>query len=189
MPPLPEPTARKNPSLADRIAAIVIERYLALPSSQRPQLRSNGVQEWTPLAGIVLVSPSGNETELVSLGAGSKVLPTGQRSASGDLVNDLHAEVIAIRGARRWLLEEVRRLLAVGNKTGRWLTQGRAGGKWRLLDGVSLHIYVSCLPCESLGRMVTSDCLVYHPDSLDSLRLISLQAEMRPWFTSPKCRR
>ena len=42
-----------QPSLADRVATLVLETYTALPSDGKPALRSNAVPEWTVLAGMV----------------------------------------------------------------------------------------------------------------------------------------
>jgi len=79
----------------------------------------------------------------------------------GDLVNDLHAEVLAARGARRWLAEEVGRCLNsaasstenVGETWGSdWVELGDGldgkSRKWKLKEGVEMVMYVSTLPCE-----------------------------------------
>ncbi|KAL7409970.1 adenosine deaminase/editase [Mrakia frigida] len=153
-------------TLSHRLASLVIQTHLSLPSSHRPALRTNGVREWTPLAGIALSrsSPSSGQQQLllISLGAGSKVLPTSKKSKCGDLVNDLHAEVLAARGARRWLAEEVGRCLtppslpSAGTPGDLWKSdwielRARMDGnssKWKLKEGVEMVMYVSTLPCE-----------------------------------------
>lgn len=146
--PAPAPTTE----LADDLASLVISTYLSLPNSHKPSIRSNGVREWTPLAGIALSRPTTGllppELLLISLGAGSKVLPTSKKSKCGDVVNDLHAEVLAGRGARRWLLDELDRCEVDGGQG--WLERAETGkARWRLGESVEMLMYVSTLPCES----------------------------------------
>jgi tRNA-specific adenosine deaminase 1 len=150
----PIPTALKG-SLPSQLASLVVEIYLALPSSHHPLPRSNGTREWTPLAGIALSSLCQQQLLLISIGAGSKVLPTSKKSTSGDVLNDLHAEVLAARGARRWLLEEVARCSssegAEDPYQSLWIQKSSLSdgpGKWTLKQGVTMEMYVSTLLCE-----------------------------------------
>ncbi|CED82185.1 tRNA-specific adenosine deaminase 1 [Phaffia rhodozyma] len=140
------PTSYIDP---DIVASLVVETYLSFPASCVPSKRSNGVQEWTPLAGVVLsrTTDSSPILKLISVGAGSKVVPTIRKSARGDIVNDLHAEILSIRGARRWILEEVGRCLNGADDD--WLEQITKEGrvKWKLKTGVQVHMYISTLPC------------------------------------------
>jgi hypothetical protein len=50
----------------DDVACAVLERYDSLPKAGKPIIRSNGVHEWTILAGIV-VQPKGGDVS--NLGA------------------------------------------------------------------------------------------------------------------------
>ena len=45
-----------DPSLADNVARIVLDSYDSLPKVGKPIVRSNGVPEWTILAGVVVQS-------------------------------------------------------------------------------------------------------------------------------------
>ena len=45
-------------SLADHIAHACLDTYARLPSRGKPRTRSNGVPEWTVLAGLVLTDES-----------------------------------------------------------------------------------------------------------------------------------
>lgn len=172
----PTPSASTPPPfLPDALASLVISTYLSLPKSHHPSVRSNGVREWTPLAGIALSRPSSSSSSLlppelllISLGAGSKVLPVTKKSRCGDVVNDLHAEVLAARGARRWFVEEVRR--CKHGAGGGWLVRREGEGqKWRLGEGVEVVMYVSTLPCESDGRL----------NGRDGGRVVSLSSPRR----------
>ncbi|KZT54528.1 adenosine deaminase/editase [Calocera cornea HHB12733] len=122
----------------DVIAEAVLDVYGSLPRSCRPQ-PSGSTPTYTILAGIVLVPDSGLPT-VISLGTGSKVLPSSKLPPSGDVLHDSHAEVIARRGAIKWFMEEIRR--------GRddWV-KPVPGGRLALREDVTVAMYISCLPC------------------------------------------
>lgn len=83
-------------SQADEIARLVIEKYERLPSKGKPLTRSNGVCEWTVLAGIA-VQVRGH-LECVALATGVKALPDEViTDSNGKVLHDCHAEVLAIR--------------------------------------------------------------------------------------------
>lgn len=150
-------TSSLAPSIADILAETTHRHHSLLPASHRPQRRTDAssTQEWTPLASLCLTHPSRPfEPVLVALGAGSKVVPTCRRRGGGKEVWDLHAEMLAGRGGRRWLLDEVIRAMANGES--RWIErkgqdemyEGKGiVGKWRLKEGVQIHLYISTLPC------------------------------------------
>jgi len=83
----------------------------------------------------------------VSLGTGVKCLPEAKHSLIGDALNDSHAEVIARRGFIRWILSELRDTAKAATSS-QWI-EPKSSGKWGLCKGVSLHMYISTLPCES----------------------------------------
>ena len=60
----------------------------------------------TVLAAIVLTRPS-SAPQLVSLATGTKCLPAHARSERGEVLHDLHAEVLARRCALHWLYAEL----------------------------------------------------------------------------------
>lgn len=138
-------------TLASSLATLVTSTHALLPKPLLPLVRSNGVPEWVALAGVALASSrSPAELRLVSLGAGSKVLSVDRRSTLGDVVNDMHAEVLAVRGARRWLAEEILRAVEGGGES-EWMEKSRDGGreaKWKMKDGVRCSLYISTMPCE-----------------------------------------
>jgi tRNA-specific adenosine deaminase 1 len=94
---------------------------------------------FTVLAAFFLVNELDNDFKIVSMSTGTKCLPTKNYSKSGDVVHDFHAEVLARRGAVRWLLTEMAR------GSGRWLT--REHTYWTLRQGVTMNMYISELPC------------------------------------------
>ena len=40
-------------NIADAVTALILKTYTSLPKNGKPKLRSNGVAEWTVVAGIV----------------------------------------------------------------------------------------------------------------------------------------
>ena len=101
--------------------------------------------QYTILAAFILTCASA--VKVISFATGSKCLPTNRFSKTGDALHDSHAEVLARRGAARWLMEEVRRA-SVGQQDSAWLLKG-SGGKYSLKEGVHTHLYVSTVPCKS----------------------------------------
>lgn len=149
----------------DRIASACINLYLSHRKFHPPP-RSNGIPQYTILSGIVLASSSSAHSVdkhpdlmCVSLGTGSKCLPASKLPRDGAALHDSHAEIVARRGAVRWFLEEIQR--SVRSEDGfasDWIERdlenegeeaGTAGiGMWKLRENVSIHMYVSTLPCE-----------------------------------------
>ncbi|KAK0268260.1 hypothetical protein LTR91_011714 [Friedmanniomyces endolithicus] len=141
----------------DAIADCVLAAFKALPAKCKPRTLADGRREWVPLAGIVLSRdnptsprtppspphvPVAAETVLTcaALATGSKCLPCAKLPlAKGNVLHDWHAEVLAIRGFNRWLVDECREL-ARGGREGkgegerrwvRWRTDAerRRGGE------------------------------------------------------------
>lgn len=94
------------------------------------------------LAAFYVLDERNRETMIISIATGSKCLPTAKFSTTGDTVHDFHAEVLARRGAVRWLMQEMLR----GSES-QWLEWDEPKQLWRFRDMVSIHMYVSTLPC------------------------------------------
>jgi tRNA-specific adenosine deaminase 1 len=144
------------------VASLVLAAHAALPQSFQPAPTPTG-PTWTPLAGVVLLPPpppptvaaAGTRPTLdavvISIGTGSKVLPEARKSVHGDLVVDMHAETLAIRGARHWLADELVRCATVDGLAG-WLEpasgeEASSPARWRLRAGVEVWLYASDIPC------------------------------------------
>jgi hypothetical protein len=102
--------------LPDTIASAAIGLHTSLPKKFKPVIRSSGVPEWTILAAIYLSIPSSSPSHAttilpISLGTGVKVLPSTKLPPLGDTVHDCHAEILARRGLKKWMMEEVVRLV------------------------------------------------------------------------------
>lgn len=100
--------------------------------------------KFTILAGFVLWNSCTHELKVISLGAGSKCIPENRLCKEGDLVHDSHAEILARRGAIRWLMEEIKNHTRTG--TSDWIEQlptGRLG----LKSNIQVTLYASTVPC------------------------------------------
>jgi len=98
---------------------------------------------YTVLAAVILVAED-HPPKVVSLATGAKCLPLAKFPKQGDALHDSHAEVLARRGAVRWLLEEIARAPA----SSQWLVQAQdIQSRWTLRAGVKLVLYISTLPC------------------------------------------
>ncbi|GEQ69882.1 hypothetical protein JCM33374_g3558 [Metschnikowia sp. JCM 33374] len=94
--------------LGQRIADEVVASFGKLNiKSGKPGTRSNGVSEWTVLAGLVAID--GDKLWVVSLATGVKAMPDDVRSFSaGSIVHDMHAEILCLRIFNWYLMEEIR---------------------------------------------------------------------------------
>ncbi|KAN0060081.1 hypothetical protein ACQY0O_008054 [Thecaphora frezii] len=157
----------------DDVAEACLRAYRSLPpNGAKPTRRSNHRLEWTILAGLVLTVPdaaSGLDLPLgepprhclpVSIATGLKCLSYDRLPPTGDVLHDTHAEILARRGARRWLLakllDEHRRRRSIppqpqpGGRDDPFATifePSPTSSRWRLRQGVRLHWYVSAMPC------------------------------------------
>lgn len=141
------------------IAKTVIETYQGLSSKGKPHVRSNGKKEWTILAGVVLVSEDGS-CKCVSLGTGMKSTPNEQLDrADGKVLHDMHAEILAIRGFNRFLIEECKHVrsgmkseyITVNNNT-----EKSSNHSYIFNPHVSIVMYVSEPPCGDASMTVLS---------------------------------
>lgn len=140
---------------ADQIAKLCLQQYNSFGTGgAKPRIRQDGRYEWTVLAGIVLSIKS--EWHCIALATGVKALPFSHLSKHGDLLHDSHAEVLARRAARHWLLQ---RLLDENED----LTSPQPKGISRifvkndkfppfgLCEDAHLHLYCSTLPCGDMS--------------------------------------
>jgi Adenosine-deaminase (editase) domain len=100
---------------------------------------------FTVLAAFYVLDERNGDTKIVSIATGSKCLPTAKFSRTGDTIHDFHAEVLARRGAVRWLMQEMLR----GSESW-WLKWDESMRLCGFRDMVSMHMYVSTLPCMSI---------------------------------------
>ncbi|KAM5534870.1 hypothetical protein V8D89_011425 [Ganoderma adspersum] len=127
---------------ADDVASLVLSTYVGLkfkpPDGQ-----------FTILAAFVF--SDAESIKVISLGTGSKCLPAARLPQNGDGLHDSHSEVLARRGAIRWLLEEIKRSCdsaqpSIPRFRSQWISRSQ-DGKYALNTGVKLDMYISTMPC------------------------------------------
>ncbi|OQO00800.1 hypothetical protein B0A48_13487 [Cryoendolithus antarcticus] len=185
----------------DAIADCVLAAFNKLSAKFKPRALANGGRESVPLAGIVLCRTTNNGFEAskaingtngdthyegrkssssltcVSLATGMRCLPQSKLAqAKGNVLHDWHAEILAIRGFNRWVLEECLELAKAGKETqsGEWVAwrspitlQARSEDAkdervndtkaatntdtmtppFTFCPEISIHMYVSQAPC------------------------------------------
>ncbi|GJJ07391.1 hypothetical protein Clacol_001593 [Clathrus columnatus] len=132
--------------ISDDIVSKTIDFYSSL------KFQPANINQYTILASITLVNHISQTSKLVSLATGVKCLPESRLSFSGDVIHDSHAEILARRGFIRWLLEEVGRVITASSPSP-WIDCEQ---KWHLRDGVTVHLYVSTLPCGDASTRILS---------------------------------
>lgn len=127
-------------TLGQSVADVVVQTFTKLNvKSGKPTVRSNGVKEWTVLAGLVAVIDE--ECVPICIATGVKALSTKYRRYSkGTMVHDLHAEVLCLRLFNYFLVEEI-------DNADSKLVEKYGDGKFRIKQDVELALYVSEPPC------------------------------------------
>ncbi|OLL26152.1 Mitochondrial respiratory chain complexes assembly protein [Neolecta irregularis DAH-3] len=150
----------------DVIASRVLSEFTNIPKNKgKPIMRSNGVQEWTILAGICFASAS-HEIECIALATGLKCIPQSQ-FRDGQVLHDCHAEILAIRAFNQFLIEECRKLQGSDQGVSKFVRKNHIGPgqPYTIRDSLSIHLYVSAAPC--------GDCSLEY--------IVSQQADPTPW--------
>lgn len=142
-------TDNQKRSLGDCIAKLVEDEYRKLSPACKPVTRSNGLREWTVLAGIVAIDKWSKDRRLrlVSIGTGVKALPDSSLQRShGRMVHDCHAEILALRGFNTVLLEHIH-FMEVNQLKDTDLLEKNDNLSYNLKSKWELALYISTLPC------------------------------------------
>lgn len=138
-------------AFADRIASCAIDAYTAVKATTNAPFPLR-----TVLAAFIVFDEINDALRCVSLGVGTKTRGRyvgDGRDDDGTRIVDAHAEVLARRGLKRFLLRETTRERALfleeeettGSSDG---ARERTGTRrMRVKRGMSLHLYVSSAPC------------------------------------------
>ncbi|KAF2455837.1 adenosine deaminase/editase [Lineolata rhizophorae] len=161
------------PVNGDNIANCVLAAFDGLPSKSKPRRRTDEKREWVPLSGIVL-EKAGGPLECVALATGMKCLPTSRLpQASGNILHDSHAEILAIRAFNRFLLDECAALKADSNRFVRrreWIElSDEEPQPFALVQDVKIHMYCSEAPCGDASMELT----------------MAAQKDVTPWEVPP----
>lgn len=144
-------------TFADQVAETVIKGYNELSSKGKPCIRSNGVKEWTVLAGMVAIDDVAGEFRLLSIGTGLKATPDVELIRSqGRIVHDCHAEIVCLRAFNALLLKEFQNV-----KGGRdsFLVEQKAGEYFKIKEKWNFAMYISKIPCGDaiMGALVDAN--------------------------------
>ena len=132
--------------IASKISAIVINEYKKLKVSSKPITRSNGVKEWTVLAGIVAYNLSTEEYHPISITTGVKATPDSELSRScGKMIHDGHAEILALRSFNTVLLHEIKNIQQ--GTCSKLISKSDEEGIYSWNKELKIALYISKLPC------------------------------------------
>jgi tRNA-specific adenosine deaminase 1 len=126
--------------LADKIATLSINHYLALPGKSGKPCKPG---EWTLMSAVVLETENGS-LKVIALGTGSKCLGKNELSRDGGLVADSHAEVIARRATILYIYGQLKQLL--DRKKSELFDRLENGKAW-VRPGTKFHLFTSHTPC------------------------------------------
>ena len=143
-------------TLEDRAVDAILEKFYALPDKSKPRTFANGIQEWVPISGIVIVGENESIT-CVALGTGMKCLPGSKPWLldSGAVLHDWHAEMLAIRAFNHYLLQECHQLASCAEYNSPVLQRRQIHEMSELQDlqpfsirrGLRIMMYCSEAPC------------------------------------------
>ena len=94
------PSPTRDDSLSSEIVKKSLDAYRKLKRHGKPCAKT----EWTVLATICRVDPSG-KTEVVAMATGTKAIGASKLRQDGCILRDTHAEILARRAFRRYLLD------------------------------------------------------------------------------------
>lgn len=143
--------------MSDEVAKVSIAQFNKLGKAGKPKEGS----EWALLACFVQqrIKNGANKRllEVVALGSGSKCVGQSQLPRRGDVLHDSHAEVVARRAFKLYLLEQVERAIEGKDSVFRV-----GNGKCVLREGVHYHFYTSHTPCGDASifpKQLFDDCI------------------------------
>lgn len=166
----------------DKIAQISLEHFNSLPKSGKPNS-----EQWTVLSCIVL--EQNNCFSVVALGTGSKCIGRSKMSASGDILNDSHAEVVCRRSFLRFLYSQMLEDSSI-------LTFDECLKKFLIKTGTKFHFFTTHVPCgdctifpkqcsEEFGNILPEDTIVEEEEERLPLKKAKLEKDI--FRTGAKC--
>lgn len=115
------------------------ELLTATPAKYRP---------YQVLAGIAMTNPLG-QAQVISIGTGTKVIRGEHLSLDGTALKDMHAEILSIRGLKRFLLQQLMVWMNQPTRNNSIFEKpsGSNSGLLRLKSGYAFHLYINTAPC------------------------------------------
>lgn len=142
-----EPKKEVDVALSNRIADAVQQKFLEI---------FQGETQCKVIAAFVLVDSQQSTTEptlrVVSIGTGTKCITGEMMDHKGQTLNDCHGEIIACRGFRRFMFDEL--IKALQNEKDETIFIACNSGKYQLKDHLDVYLFVNTAPCGD-GRVFT----------------------------------
>jgi hypothetical protein len=124
-------------ALADEIATSVIRQFRSVTEKKNNDAQS-------VLAGIV-VTTYHSQIEVISIATGNRFDQVKSSSSRRNNVRDCHAEVLARRAFKLWLINEWIKIQTKSGESSIFILSHHS--KIVLKDGIKLFLYVSSAPC------------------------------------------
>ncbi|XP_033639534.1 double-stranded RNA-specific editase 1-like isoform X1 [Asterias rubens] len=137
----------KEYSWADHIQNI-IEQKLREVTFHAGQMR---YVKYKVLSGIVQTSGTIESSKVICIATGSKCPLANDPDTKGKVLYDCHAEVIAHRCLKRYLLDQLKKHQ---NDPTSSVFVGGSSGMLQLKEGVQFHLYISCPPCGDAASFI-----------------------------------
>lgn len=125
--------------MQDQVGQTCMDHLLTFPRGCLPDI----AKEWTVYTAICEEIP-GQDISVVAAGTGTKCFSRSQLSPTGGLLHDSHAEIIAIRSFKRYLMIE---LEAIMRGTKSRLFEGSLEDGYRLKPDIKYHLFTTHPPC------------------------------------------
>ena len=135
------PSPTRDDSLSSEIVKKSLDAYRKLKRHGKPCAKT----EWTVLATICRVDHS-SETEVVAMATGTKAIGASKLRQDGCILRDTHAEILARRAFRRYLLDRFEVFLKNGKEKDTTFG-GTDSGLAIPREDVRYVMYVSQAPC------------------------------------------
>ncbi|ESN96175.1 hypothetical protein HELRODRAFT_68171, partial [Helobdella robusta] len=90
--------------------------------------------------------------EVVAIGTGNDCIQANCLMTNGRVIIDCHAEVMARRALLKWIYGEIRKVTAGGHADCIFERPKTGGGKIRMKEQGSLHMYISSHPCGDAAK-------------------------------------
>ena len=133
--------------LADTVQSMIVDQFQKLIFE--PGTGKTRYLKFKVLAGVVMTEGGDlNSAKVVCFATGTKCPQTGDNNLQGGVIHDCHAEVVARRCLKRFLVSQLG--LVTRSPENSVLEQTNyihGGAKYRLRDGIGVHLYISCPPC------------------------------------------
>lgn len=96
------------------------------------------------IACFIMEDQSNGTLKVVSMGSGTRCVEGHKLSLEGQVVNDMHAEVVARRSLRRFFYSELHKFY--GQNSGDTIFVS-TGNRAAVRDNIKFHLYISTAPC------------------------------------------